>query len=68
MSSNSTYVQKAQLVILKWREIISIQVGRATALWALLCLLETPPPDTLLATWLLQAIAAAQNLQPSDLV
>jgi hypothetical protein len=34
MSSNSNYVQKAELVTLKWREIISI--GRATALWALL--------------------------------
>jgi hypothetical protein len=66
MSSNSIYAQKAQLVTLKWREIVSI--GRATALWALLCLSETPPPDTLRATWLLQAIAAAQNLQPSDLV
>jgi hypothetical protein len=66
MSSNSTYAQKAQLVTLKWREIVSI--GRATALWALLCLSETPPADTLRATWLLQAIAAAQNLQPSDLV
>ncbi len=66
MSSNSTYAQKAQLVTLKWREIVSI--GRATALWALLCLSETPPPDTLRATWLFQAIAAAQNLQPSDLV
>ncbi len=38
MSSNSTYAQKAQLVTLKWREIVSI--GRATALWALLCLLS----------------------------
>ena len=66
MSSNSTYAQKAQLVTLKWREIVSI--GRATALWALLCLSETPPADTLRATWLLQAIAAALNLQPSDLV
>ena len=66
MSSNSTYAQKAQLVTLKWGEIVSI--GRATALWALLCLSETPPADTLRATWLLQAIAAAQNLQPSDLV
>jgi len=66
MSSNSTYAQKSQLVTLKWREIVSI--GRATALWALVCLLETPPADTLRATWLLQAIAAAQNLQPSDLV
>jgi hypothetical protein len=66
MSSNSTYAQKAQLVTLKWREIVSI--GRATALWALLCLSETPPADTLRATWLLQAIAAAQNLQPTDLV
>ena len=66
MSSNSSYVQKAQLVTLKWREIVSI--GRATALWALLCLSETPPADALRATWLLQAISAAQNLQPSDLV
>jgi hypothetical protein len=66
MSSNSTYAQKAQLVTLKWREIVSI--GRATAVWALLCLSETPPADTLRATWLLQAIAAAQNLQPSDLI
>jgi hypothetical protein len=66
MSSNSSYVQKAQLVTLKWREIVSI--GRATALWALLCLSETPAADALRATWLLEAIAAAQNLQPSDLV
>jgi hypothetical protein len=66
MSPNSIYAQKAQLVTLKWREIVSI--GRATALWAWLCLSGTPPPDTLRATWLLQAIAAAQNLQPSDLV
>ncbi len=64
--SNSTYAQKAQLVTLKWREFVSN--GGATALWALLCLSETPPPYTLCATWLLQAIAAAQNLQPSDLV
>ena len=66
MGSNSAYSQKAQLVTLKWREIVSI--GRATALWALLCLSETPPPDTLRAAWLLQAIAAAQALQPSNLV
>jgi hypothetical protein len=66
MGSHSAYLQKAQLVTLKWREIVSI--GRATALWALLCLSETPPPDTLRAAWLLQAIAAAQALQPSNLV
>ena len=66
MSSNSTYAQQSLLVTLKWREIVSI--GRATALWALLCLSETPPADPLRATWLLQAIASAQNLQPSDLV
>jgi hypothetical protein len=51
---------------LKWREIVSI--GRATALWALLFLSETPPAEMLRAMWLLQAIAAAPNLQPSDLV
>ena len=66
MSSNATYAQKAQLVTLKWREIVFI--CRATALWALLCLSEPPPADALRPTWLLQAIAAAQNLQPSDLV
>ena len=66
LTANSIYAQKSQLVTLKWREIVSI--GRATALWALLCLSETPPADTLRATWLLQAIAAAQALQPTDLV
>ena len=49
------------------RVLIS-ELGRATALWVLLCLSETPPADTLRATWLLQAIAAAQALQPTDLV
>jgi hypothetical protein len=68
MSLNATYAQKAQLVTLKWHEIIFI--GRATALWPgfLFCLSETPSVDALRATWLLQAIAAAQNLQSSDLV
>jgi hypothetical protein len=63
---NPHYVQKAQLVTLKWREVVPI--GRATALWALLSLSETPPPDTLRAGWLIQAIAAAQNLKPAGLV
>jgi hypothetical protein len=66
MTANTIYAQKAQLVTLKWREIVFI--GRATALWALLCLSETPPADALRATWLLQAIAAAQALQPTALV
>jgi hypothetical protein len=65
MSSNSTYVQMAH-VTLKGREIVSI--GRATALWALLRLSEKPVADSLRSTWFLQAIAAAQNLQLSDLV
>jgi hypothetical protein len=60
-------VQKAKLVTLKWREVVPI--GRATALWALLSLSETPPPDTLHAGWLIQAIAAAaQNLKPAGFV
>jgi len=62
---HSLYAQKSQLVTLKWREIVFI--GRATALWALLCLSETPPDDTLRATWLIQAITAAQALKPSCL-
>ncbi|MFN7881698.1 MAG: hypothetical protein ACK5PF_01595, partial [bacterium] len=66
MAANTISAQKAQLVTLKWREIVFI--GRATALWALLCLSETPPADALRATWLLQAIAAAQALQPTALV
>ena len=33
-----------------------------------MCLSETPPADPLRATWLIQAIAAARILQPSDLV
>jgi hypothetical protein len=46
MISDSVSAQKAQLFTLRWREIIS--VGLATALWALICLSETPwpPPDT----------------------
>jgi hypothetical protein len=60
---NPHYVQKAQLVTLKWREVVPI--CRATALWALLSLSETPPPDVLRAGWLIQAIAAAQNLKPA---
>jgi hypothetical protein len=48
MNSNSSYVQKAQLVTLNWGEIVSI--GRATALWALLCLSKTPAADALRAT------------------
>jgi hypothetical protein len=67
---NPHYVQKAQLVTLKWREVVAI--GRATALaaavWALLSLSETPPPGTLRAGWLTQATAAAQNLKPAGLV
>ena len=63
---NLHYVQKAQLVTLKWREVVPI--GRATALWALLSLSETPPPDMLRAGWLIQTIAAAQNLTPAGLV
>ena len=49
MGANPAYSHKAQLVNLKWREIVSI--GCATALWALLqvCLSETPPADTLRA-------------------
>jgi hypothetical protein len=49
MGANPAYSHKAQLVTLKWREIVSI--GCATALWALLqvCLSETPPADTLRA-------------------
>ena len=58
---NANYAQKAQLVTLKWREIVPI--GRATALWALLSLSETPPADNLRAGWLIQAIAAAQDLK-----
>ena len=63
---NSNYTQKAQLVTLKWREVVPI--GRATALWALLSLSETPPADTLRAGWLIQAIAAAQDLKQGCLV
>ena len=63
---NSLYVQKAHLVTLKWREVVPI--GRATALWALLSLSETPPADTLRAGWLIKAIAAAQDLKPAGLV
>jgi hypothetical protein len=63
---NPQYVQKAQLVTLKWRDVVPI--GRATALWALLSLSETPPADTLRAGWLIQAIAAAINLKPAGLV
>jgi hypothetical protein len=54
----------AQLVTLKCREIVSI--GRATALWALLCLSETPPADAIRVTWLLQAIAATQTADSVD--
>jgi hypothetical protein len=42
--------------------------SRATTLWIFLCILETPTVDMLHATWLLQAIAAAQSFKPSDLV
>ncbi len=58
VASDCTYSQKAQLVALIWREIVSI--GRATALWALLCLPEIPPADKIQATWLLCTI----GLQP----
>ena len=34
----------------------------------MLSLSETPPADTLRAGWLIQAIAAAQNLKPAGLV
>jgi hypothetical protein len=46
MALHSAHLQKAHLVILKWREIVSI--GRAAALWAVLCLLEFSPPVVLL--------------------
>ncbi len=49
MSLSSSYVNKAQLSTLKWCYIVSL--GRATALWALLCLSETPLADALCATW-----------------
>jgi hypothetical protein len=58
MSSNSTDALNSQLVTLKWCEIVSIG-------WNLS---EKPPADMMHATWLIQAIAAAQILQPSYLV
>jgi hypothetical protein len=69
--SNSVYAQKAQLVTLKWCEIVFI--GRTTALWAFLCLslrLILLILSVLLVLGFIkaQAIVAAQNLQPSALV
>jgi hypothetical protein len=63
---NSLYVQKANLVTLKWREIVPF--GRAAALWALLAISETPPVDSLRAGWLIKAIAAAKSLKPGGLI